>query len=74
MKEYLEYLISPLLSQPDALVIESSGSVVNITVAKEDMGRIIGKHGLIISAIRNLVKVFTSMHSIPQSSINLVEA
>jgi uncharacterized protein len=74
MKDYLEYLIAPLLSQPEALKVDPSGSVVNITVAKEDMGRVIGKHGLIISAIRNLGKVFTSMHSLPQTSINLVEA
>jgi predicted RNA-binding protein YlqC (UPF0109 family) len=73
MTDYLKYLIIPLLSQPDAMQVDITANTVNITVAKEDMGRVIGKHGLIISSIRNLTKVFASLHSLPPTTVNLIE-
>lgn len=73
MKSYLQYLIGPLLTDPSALEIEVLGSVVNVKIPKEDMGRVIGKHGTTISAIRNLSKTYTMVQQLPPVSVNLLE-
>lgn len=59
MKEYLTQLINPLLDNPNSLNIMESedekGKLFSIRVSKVDMGRIIGKEGNTISAIRNIL-------------------
>ncbi len=59
MKELLEYIVKSLVDQPDAVKItEVEGertSVIELSVAKEDMGRIIGKQGRTVTAIRTLL-------------------
>jgi hypothetical protein len=62
MVELIKYLITSITNLPDQVNIsqsvDSTGvSIVRITVAPEDMGRVIGKNGRIISAIRELAKV-----------------
>jgi predicted RNA-binding protein YlqC (UPF0109 family) len=61
MKETLEYIVKQLVDAPDAVVIdetESDGIIqFTITVAKEDMGKIIGKEGKVIRSIRNIMKI-----------------
>ncbi len=59
MKELIEYIVKSLVDQPDAVKItEVEGertSVIELSVAKEDMGRIIGKQVRTVSAIRTLL-------------------
>jgi predicted RNA-binding protein YlqC (UPF0109 family) len=61
MKETLHYIISAIVDNPDAVEIEEreEDGIVNliITVAKDDMGKVIGKEGKIIRAIRNIMKI-----------------
>lgn len=61
MKDTLQYIISHIVDKPDAVVIderqEDDATVYTITADKEDIGRIIGKHGRIIRAIRDLIKI-----------------
>jgi uncharacterized protein len=61
MKDILNYIIDCIVENPKEVKIEETeeNGVVNltITVAKEDMGRIIGKNGKIIRAIRNIMKI-----------------
>lgn len=61
MEEFLNYLIPQLVDNKERIAItkaEEDGSIVfTIQVAKEDMGKVIGKEGKIINAIRNLVKI-----------------
>lgn len=61
MKETLEYIVSSIVDQEDAVVIDESeedGIVYyTITVAPEDMGKIIGKEGKVIRSIRNIMKI-----------------
>ena len=56
---YLEAIIKPLMSQPEAVKIENKidelGTLLTVTVAKEDMGKIIGKAGETAKAIRRLI-------------------
>jgi predicted RNA-binding protein YlqC (UPF0109 family) len=59
MKELIAYIAKSLVDQPDAVkVMEVEGertSVIELSVAKEDMGRIIGKQGRTVTAMRTLL-------------------
>jgi len=59
-KELVEYIVKYLVTQPEAVSVESNdsegGVKVMIRVAHEDVGRIIGKRGATINAIRLLAK------------------
>jgi len=61
MKELVEILAKALVDQPDKVVvnlIEKDKSIlIELQVAPEDMGKVIGKQGRIAKAIRALVKV-----------------
>lgn len=61
MKKALSYIISSIVDDPKKVEIseEEADGVINftVTVAKEDMGKIIGKNGKVIKAIRNAVKI-----------------
>ena len=61
MKDTLHYIISSIVDDPDAVVIDESETdgIINfvVTVAKEDMGKVIGKEGKVIRSIRNVMKI-----------------
>lgn len=61
MKKALEYIVLSIADNPDKVKIEEeeSDGIINFTVqvANEDMGKIIGKNGKIIRAIRNVLKI-----------------
>lgn len=73
MEALLQFLFTPLLSQPEQLVIKSSTYNIAVSVAPEDMGRVIGKGGTVISAIRNLVRTYCISHQIPFTTITIDE-
>ena len=60
MKELITYLAKSLVDQPDAVTVEEAETedtiVFTLSVAPDDMGRVIGKHGKIAKAIRSIVK------------------
>jgi uncharacterized protein len=60
LEAFLRDVLTPLLDHPEALRIEESGEgrrrQVLIYADPQDRGRIIGKHGRMISALRTLVK------------------
>ncbi len=64
MKELALYLIKNVADRPEAVSIsesEENGVVhLRITTAEEDKGRIIGKEGRIIKAVRALVGVLAT--------------
>ncbi|MDO8639760.1 MAG: KH domain-containing protein [bacterium] len=61
MKDALLYIISSIVENPENVEVEEleENGFVNftVTVAKEDMGRVIGKEGKIIKAVRNVMKI-----------------
>jgi len=61
MKDVLTFIVSSIVDNQDEIVIdenENDGVVeLHIHVAKEDIGKIIGKEGKIIRAIRNVMKI-----------------
>ena len=60
-KDLLEFIVKKLVAFEDRVVIsevpteEENKQLLKLTVAKEDMGRIIGKEGRIIRSIREIV-------------------
>ncbi|MBO8128176.1 MAG: KH domain-containing protein [Peptococcaceae bacterium] len=60
MKELVEILAKALVDRPDEVdvrVVERDKSmVVQLHVAPDDMGKVIGKQGRVAKAIRTLVK------------------
>ncbi|HEX6602196.1 MAG TPA: KH domain-containing protein [Solirubrobacterales bacterium] len=60
MKELLEFLTKALVEDPDAVEVEEleeDGDLVfEITVADDDLGRVIGKGGRVANAIRTIAK------------------
>lgn len=62
MKKFLHYLLSQIVDHPDEISIEERPVGENafqyiITTNKDDMGKVIGKEGKIIQAIRNVAKI-----------------
>ncbi len=59
MKELLERIVKALVDRPEAVEIrEVAGShlhVFELTVAREDVGKVIGKGGANVSAIRTIL-------------------
>jgi predicted RNA-binding protein YlqC (UPF0109 family) len=60
VREVLEYIAKNLVDDPDAVqieVLEGSDSVtLRLTVAPEDMGKIIGRRGRTARAIRDVMR------------------
>jgi predicted RNA-binding protein YlqC (UPF0109 family) len=58
--ELLEFLVRALVEDAEAVVVvelEEEGDLVyEITVAEEDLGRVIGKGGRVANAIRTIAK------------------
>ena len=66
IKEFVEYVVKSLVSNHEHILVnvrEEQGTVtVNVNVAEEDMGRIIGRRGRTVNSIRSLLRVLGSEH------------
>ena len=64
MKDIVEYIVKSLVADKDSVKInenEENGEIVlHVSVAEDDMGRVIGKSGKIASSIRAIVKSISS--------------
>ena len=64
MKELVETIAKALVDSPDEVVVTESETereiVLQLHVAQEDMGKVIGKQGRIAKAIRSVVKAAAS--------------
>ena len=69
MRELVLFLAKSLVDQPDAVqVMETEGPeavILELSVAEEDMGKVIGKQGRIAKAIRTVVSAATAKNSKP---------
>lgn len=61
MKNFVEYLLVRLVDHPEDLTVEEEetpdGLVIRIRAHADDMGRVIGRAGKVIKAVRKLVQV-----------------
>ena len=66
MRELVEYLTKSLVDEPDAVQVEEADAgrvtVYEVTVAEDEVGKIIGRQGKVIRAIRTVVKAAATRH------------
>ncbi len=61
MKDILKFIISSIVEKSESVEVseEENQGIVNLTVKvdPQDMGKVIGKEGKVIKAIRNLMRI-----------------
>ncbi len=76
MKELIEYIAKSLVDRPEAVQVRETGGGskirIELSVAREDMGRVIGKGGRVANAIRTLLRVAAEREG-KQVTLDVVE-
>jgi uncharacterized protein len=64
MKDTLQFLLEKIVDHPESIDIsetnEDSKRILTIHAHEEDLGKIIGKSGRIIKALRDLIKLMAT--------------
>ena len=67
MKELVEYIAKSLVDNPDAVTVNEidgeASIILELKVAPEDVGKVIGKQGRIAKSIRTVVKAAAVKHN-----------
>ncbi|GJQ53107.1 MAG: KH domain-containing protein [Anaerolineaceae bacterium] len=76
MKELIEYVVKSLVDHPDEVQVTQSGNGsrvrIELSVSKDDMGRVIGKGGKVANSIRALLRVAAEKEG-KQATLDVVE-
>ena len=76
MKEFVEYIVKNLVDNPDEVKINEVGAsqslIIELKVEKSDIGKIIGKKGKTIHAIRTLLMSVASRNGV-RVSLEIIE-
>ena len=60
-KELVEYVARSLVDDPESVKVteieDDEGTVIELHVAEDDMGKVIGRNGSVAKALRTLLKV-----------------
>ncbi|MDO8753255.1 MAG: KH domain-containing protein [Anaerolineales bacterium] len=76
MKELIEFIATSLVEHPEEVQVRESGSGsrvrLELSVSKEDMGRVIGKGGKVANSIRTLLRVAAERAG-RQASLDVME-
>ncbi len=76
MKDLLEFLARSLVDYPEQVQVEEAvtadGVLLRLTVAKEDVGKVIGKQGRIARALRTVVKA-SAVKEGKQATVEIVD-
>ena len=75
MVELVEYMVKALVDEPEAVsvnVVEGdSVTVYEVSVSPNDLGKVIGRHGRIANALRNVVKA-AAMHDDRRATLEIL--
>ena len=70
-KDLVEYVAKSLVDDPDAVQVvetrDEDGTVIELHVAEDDMGKVIGRNGSVAKALRTLLKVTAARDGEPIS-------
>jgi len=70
-KELVEYVARSLVDDPEAVTVtqveDEEGTVIELHVAEDDMGKVIGRNGSVAKALRTLLKVTAAREGEPVS-------
>jgi predicted RNA-binding protein YlqC (UPF0109 family) len=76
MKDLIEYIAKSLVDHPDEVQVRQSGGGsrvrIELSVSKNDMGRVIGKGGKVANSIRTLLRVAAEREG-KQATLDVVE-
>jgi len=76
MKELIEYIAKSLVDHPEEVQVRQTGSGsrirIELSVIKEDMGRVIGKNGKVANSIRALLRVAADREG-KQATLDVME-
>ena len=76
MKELLEFLARSLVDHPDEVRVEETETddmvLLRLSVAKEDVGKVIGKQGRIARALRTVVKA-SAVKDGKQATVEIID-
>ena len=77
MKDLLEYLARELVDEPDEVQVEEvaddRGILLTLRVAKDDMGKVIGRGGRTARAIRTVMKAAAVREGIQHTHVEIVD-
>lgn len=66
-KDFVEYVVKQIVDHPEQVSVERTvdemGVLITLKVAKEDMGKVIGKSGQTAKSIRILLRVIGSKNN-----------
>ena len=75
-QEFVEYIVKSIVENPDKVQVERSldqkGVFLELTVDPDDVGKVIGKKGATINALRALLRVLGAKHD-ARYSLKVVE-
>ncbi len=76
MKDLIEYIAKSLVDHPDDVQVRESGGGsrvrIELSVSKDDMGRVIGRGGKVANSIRTLLRVAAERKG-KQATLDVVE-
>ncbi|HAV76128.1 MAG TPA: RNA-binding protein [Anaerolineae bacterium] len=76
MKELIEYIAKALVDHPEEVQVSEAGGGsrirLELSVSKDDMGRVIGKGGKVANSIRALLRVAAEKEG-KQATLDVVE-
>jgi len=62
--ELIEYIVKAIVDHPEEVSVSEidnrSSLILEVSVAEDDMGRVIGKGGVVVNSIRTLVQVLAT--------------
>lgn len=66
--EFVRYVLQQICSDTKAIEVSANdderGTLINVRVSTDDMGRLIGKEGQTISALRTLISILSARESV----------
>ncbi len=76
MKDLIEYIAKSLVDHPEEVQVRQSGGGsrvrIELSVLKDDMGRVIGKSGKVANSIRTLLRVAAEREG-KQATLDVME-
>jgi uncharacterized protein len=76
MKDLIEFIAKSLVDHPEEVQVRQSGggsrTRIELSVTKDDMGRVIGKSGKVANSIRTLLRVAAEREG-KQATLDVME-
>ncbi len=77
MEELIAFIARSLVDQPDAVRVartdEDDAVIIELTVAPDDLGKVIGKQGRTARAMRSLLAALAAKDNNKRSRLEIVE-